>query len=327
MFRFKTTLGAIALTLTLVLTTANNAYSQEDTLKISDNPEYYVITGKEDVRIADEIMAELSKMPESSTTNEMMVAAAKRLLGTPYVAGTLETGDSETLRVYLTKTDCILFVETCMNLALTVKKYGSDYSFEKFANLVRESRYRNGVVRNYSDRIHYTTEWIRQGEARGILTDETKNFGGVVYNHPIFYMSKNFKSYKHLKDADAQRDDCCGLHNNSNARKSSQEMAALNLQVIKESENALNAVPFYYIPGSGIKKMEKKMKSGDVLGYMSGTPGLDIAHVAMVYVEKGKVGFIHASMAEMKVVIDELPIDKYVASRKSLTGIKVMRVR
>ena len=34
-------------------------------------------------------------------------------------------------RVYLSKTDCIIFVETCMNLALTVKKYGKEADFEK----------------------------------------------------------------------------------------------------------------------------------------------------------------------------------------------------
>ncbi len=327
MFRLKAALSATVSILALLLSTAGPVYSQEDTIKISSNPDYYVITGKEDVRIANKIMAELSKMPESSSANDLMVAAAKSLLGTPYVAGTLETGDSEALRVYLTKTDCILFVETCMNLALTVKKYGSGYSFEKFADMVRQSRYRDGVVRNYSDRIHYTTEWIRQGEDRGILTDETKNFGGVIYNHPIFYMSRNFKSYKHLKDADAPREDCCGLQGSSNAVKSAREMAALDLQVISDTEEKLNSEPFYYIPGKNIGGMAKKIRSGDIIGYMSGTPGLDIAHVAMAYVEGGKVGFIHASMAEMKVVIDKLSIEKYVASRKSLTGIKVMRVK
>lgn len=334
MFRVSKAATVAVFALLICVVNVNFANSQEIksennreiTLDLPGGEGYSVVTGEEDVKIAERIMGELLAM-RGAATGDIMVAAAKKLLGTPYVAGTLETGDDEVLRVYLTKTDCILFVETCMNLALTVKMYGEEYSFVKFADLVRRSRYREGVVRNYSDRIHYTTEWIRQGETLGILTDESKNFGGVVLDHPIFYMSKNFKLYKHLKDADAPKDDCCGLDASSNARKSAQEMAALDLQVIRETEERLNSVPFYYIPQGSIRKAGGKIRSGDIIGYMSATAGLDIAHVAMAYVENGKVGFIHASMADMKVVVDKMSVDEYVSSRKSLTGIKVMRVK
>ena len=90
-------------------------------------------------------------------TADLMVYAGRYLLGTPYVASTLEGGTKEELRIYLTKTDCILFVETCLNLALTKMQGHSD--FDALAENLRQSRYRDGKVSCYADRIHYTTEW------------------------------------------------------------------------------------------------------------------------------------------------------------------------
>ena len=73
---------------------------------------------------------------------------------------------------------------------------------------------------------------------------------------------------------------------------------------------------------------EKSIKSGDIIGYMSTTNGLDIAHVAIAYWRKdGKLGFIHASMGKMKVVIDEKTIAEYANASKHINGIKVIRVK
>ena len=239
-------------------------------------------------------------------TSELMVYAARYLLGTPYVASTLEGGTKEELRVYLTKTDCILFVETCLNLALTKMQGHSD--FDALAENLRQSRYRGGVVSCYADRIHYTTEWIRLKEKKGILKDITLDLGGIKTEKKIFYMSRNYKSYKHLKDADTD------------------PAAARNRDIIAGVEEELNQSPQTYIPAARIREIEGQIRSGDIICYMSGVEGLDIAHVAIAYVHDGKVGFIHASQADGKVEIDPLTIADYVKSRKNCPGIKVVRV-
>lgn len=262
-----------------------------------------VITGKEDIKIAETIMRELLPLKESSTTQRLMIAAAKKLLDTPYVAGTLDEGDKEYLRIYLTKTDCILFVETCLNLALTIKTYGEKADFQKFANLIRLSRYRKGCVVNYSDRVHYTTEWIRSLEKRGLAKDITIECGGVRLYHPINYMSSHPQNYKQL----------------------SRNCVAVGQ--IKEIEAGLNSKPFYYIPTRSITDMEDKISSGNIIAYRSAVSGLDIAHVALALVEDGEVKFIHASMAEKKVVIDKKPIAEYVKGRKNLTGLSIVEVK
>ena len=283
---------------------------------------------RSDTVLANKILNELAPLSTFKKKQELMIIVAKRLLDTPYFAGTLEGGEKEELRVFLHKTDCILFVETCLNLAQASKEYGRGADFLSFANLVRESRYRNGVVENYSDRIHYTTEWIRQNEGRGLIKDITEELGGVEYNHPIFFMTKNFERYEQLKQKllyERLLADCIKSGVDTSGVVLEGQKSYQNYKKIKEVEEQLNAKPFYYIPQEDIPSIEHKIKSGDIICFMSGVEGLDIAHVALAYVQRGKVGFIHASMGAMKVVIDSKSIYEYVKSSKSITGIKVVR--
>jgi len=286
-----------------------------------------------DIQLAEKVMSSLAPS-RSLPTGQLMIMAGQQLLGQPYVAGTLDEGDEEQVRVYLTKTDCIIFVETCMNLAYAVKVYGDKANFDELADLVRLSRYRDGAVNYYSDRVHYTTEWIRQGEKRGIMEDLTLKLGGEIYDHPISYMSKHYKSYAHLKNSDTD------------------SRQAYDLLKISEIEEELNKEPYSYIPDKKIASIAGGIQTGDIIGYMSMTQGLDIAHVVMAYVhypdgtviygpqdapevKAGSsqhggdpvVGFMHASMGQMKVIIDPKTIADYACDSKSINGIKVVRVK
>ena len=238
---------------------------------------------------------------------ELMVMAAKQLLGTEYVAGTLEEDpDNEQLRLYLTKTDCILFVETCLNLARTVVQVGDkEPSFDGFAANVARTRYRKEPPYTYGDRIHYTTEWIRRQEGR--LDDITLELGGRIYDHPINFMSSHPGSYRQLAGAD------------------SIPQAALDLKLITEVEEELNEMPMTCIPKEKVAEAASDIRSGDIICFVSSVEGLDIAHVALAYVEGDRVGFIHASQKDGKVEIDGKTIAEYVAPRSNLSGIKVVR--
>lgn len=273
----------------------------------------YLTTGA-DRAVAEEVMRSLheaSAVAESSgrslSTADLMVMAAESLLGTPYVAGTLDEDPiREDLRIYLTKTDCIIFVETCLNLARSVKECGDVPSFDRFAANVAATRYRvKGPPYSYGDRIHYTTEWLRRQE--GSLRDITLDLGGEVNNHPIFFMTRNHKLYKQLSDA-------------ANIPR-----AALDLKKIGEAEEELNKVPMTHIPRAKVAAAEDGIESGDIICFVSKVDGLDIAHVAIAYIKEGRRGFIHASQADGKVEIDSRTVSEYVASRSNLTGIKVIR--
>ena len=80
-----------------------------------------------------------------------------------------------------------------------------------------------------------------------------------------------------------------------------------------------------YIPKAKVAGIEDKIKTGDIICFVSAVEGLDIAHVAIAYVKDGKVGFIHASQAAGKVIIDPKSIAGYISSRTNLAGIKVVR--
>ena len=254
--------------------------------------------------MSDSLAAARSEGKDVSTA-DLMVLAAKSMLGTKYVAGTLDEDPlKEELKVYLTRTDCIIFVETCLNLARTVKE-GKASSFDALAANVARTRYRCRPPYTYGDRIHYTTEWIRRQQ--GSLEDLTLDLGGEVYDHPIDFMSTHTKSYKQLANAD------------------NIPRAALDLKKIEETEAALNKEPMTYIPKQKVAAAASGIKTGDIICYVSNVKGLDIAHVAIAYVDNGRVGFIHASQADGKVEIDKQTIAEYVGSRSHLSGIKVVR--
>lgn len=238
----------------------------------------------------------------SKSVPELMIIAARQMLGTDYVAGTLEQVP-ERLSVSLTQTDCILFVESCLAMALNAKKGLSDP--DSLCATIQSFRYRNGKVDGYASRIHYTSEWIRQGEARGIFREITDVLSGDNLSGQRFsYMSEHTDAYKQLKDNPAEVARIAGM------------------------EESLNRFTDYFvIPKEGVKRIEHLLKDGDILGFNTSVKGLDIAHVALVFhKDNGEVGFIHASYADGKVVVDQKSIADYVMARKSNNGIRIVRV-
>ena len=254
------------------------------------------VTTSDDFTLAETMLGVLKTFPAEGP-GEQMVRAAKALLGQPYVAGTLEELPEEKLCVYLTRTDCILFVETCLGLVRAARQNGN---FETLANELLQSRYRGGVCTRYEDRLHYTTEWARQGVARGVLEDMTEALGGVRYDHPVHYMSMHPDAYPRMTDVEA----------------------------IKAVEDSINAVPSTYIPKNRLKEALKGIRNGDIILFTTTVDGLDVSHCAIAKVDAGEpVRFIHASTGAMKVILEPRTLEEYVTGRKAVTGIQVYRVR
>ena len=252
------------------------------------------LTTPADSLLAEQVLGML-KTHADEPVADLMVRAGEALDGKPYVAGTLEESPREQLAVFLTRTDCILFVETCLALARTAKNGGG---FPELAEELRQSRYRDGKVEAYADRLHYTTEWTRQGIRRGTLQDRTAALGGIPYDHPIRYMSTHPDAYARMDDVGA----------------------------IRAVEDALNAEPILYIPKEQVAAALPGIRSGDILCFVSSLQGLDILHVAMAVVDAdGTVRFRHASTSAMKVLLDPKPLARYLEGRKNIAGIQVYR--
>ena len=253
------------------------------------------VTTPEDRALAEQVLADLQAHP-GEEPGAQMVRAAKDLLGQPYVAGTLEELPEEKLCIYLTRTDCILFVETCLGLVRAARQEGD---FEAFASELLQSRYRDGVCTRYEDRLHYTTEWARQGEKRGTVENISGSLGGVALDHPVHYMSTHPDAYARMTDVAA----------------------------IASIEDRINAETSTYIPKSALKGALGGIRNGDILLFTTTVDGLDVSHCAIAKVEAGKpVRFIHASTGAMKVILEPRTLEEYVMGRKAVTGIQVYRV-
>lgn len=232
--------------------------------------------------------------------SELVIKVAKHFLGTPYVAGTLEI-EPERLTVNTRETDCILFVEMCLAMSLTAKD--AEPTFEKYVDNLRRLRYRNGKVDGYASRLHYTSEWIIQGETRGIFHEVSRQCGGSVLDQKFNFMSNHPASYKQLKD-------------NPKA-----------VAKIRIAEQNLETWDYWYIPKADLPRCIQNIKTGDIIGFNSSTPGLDIAHVAYAYWEGDTLTFIHASMSDKKVVINKTPLVEYTNGIKGHNGLRVVRLR
>ena len=232
--------------------------------------------------------------------SELVIKVAKHFLGTPYVAGTLEI-EPERLTINTRETDCILFVEMCLAMSLTAKE--AEPTFEKYVDNLRQLRYRNGKVDGYASRLHYTSEWIIQGETRGIFQEVSRQCGGSVLDQKFNFMSTHPASYKQLKD-------------NPKA-----------VAKIRIAEQNLETWDYWYIPKADLPECIKNIKTGDIIGFNSSTPGLDIAHVAYAYWEGDTLTFIHASYTDKKVVINKTPLVPYTNGIKGHNGLRVIRLK
>ena len=275
-------------------------------LPLAASAQDYVSTA-DDIALARIVMQDLASAPQE-TPGAQMVRAAKHLLGQPYEAGTQE-GREERLRIYLTRTDCILFAETCLGLVRTVQRCGAQATFEDLAQTLQGTRYRDGVVDGYASRLHYTTECIRQGGRTGAFEDISEALGGVRDTRRIDFMSTHPDSYAPLKGESQYAKDNRGR--------------------IREMETRVSALPRFYIPKERLADVSDRIQDGDILCFATSVDGLDYSHVVIAYCEKpgAPLGFIHASTSAKKVVVEPRTLAEYLRANSRILGISVLRVR
>src|SRR5918999_606830 len=97
--------------------------------------------------------------------------------GSPYRPYTLEaylkaggTPLQEPLTLSLTEFDCVTLVEACLAVARLADDRVAP-SWERFGSEVERMRYRGGERRGYTPRLHYFSEWLSDGEQRGLVQD------------------------------------------------------------------------------------------------------------------------------------------------------------
>ncbi len=230
---------------------------------------------------------------------ECMGKIGQLLVGTEYVAGSLEGEGPEVCRVNLTGLDCVTFFENVLCLARILKK--GKTAFDDFLAEVTFTRYRGGRLTDYTSRLHYTSDWIDDNVKKSVVRNITEEIGGEEFSVQVSFMSKNPEYYPAL------------------AANSS------FIQVIAEQEQAINRRKHWFIPQKRIKKALKHLQTGDIIALATRKKGLDYGHTGLILCDqRGKVRLLHASAKEKKVFWDK-ELDRYVRSVDAHTGITVAR--
>lgn len=228
--------------------------------------------------------------------------------GTPYEAQTLEAyirsgGDpagEEPLTISLTRFDCVTLVEACLGLARVA---GADAAptWESFGREVERMRYRGGERLGYASRLHYFSEWIADGESRGLVRDLGAELGAEEDTRPLRFMTEHRDSYPALAHDGVFR-----------------EIGAL--------ERRLDARHRLVVPTSRIPEVEDRIETGDVLAFATSIPGLDVTHAAFAYRDAaGVLRVLHAPLSGGVVEVTRAPLPEYVAAIRRSTGILVAR--
>lgn len=228
----------------------------------------------------------------SLSVSDLTVEVALLMLDTPYVAGTLEV-EPEALVVRYDATDCILFAETCLATALTLKGVNlavagcctDTPSYSLLCGNLRMLRYRDGVV-GYATREHYTSDWLRNAAALGVLKEYSGEVGKPK-EQKFSFMSTHPGSYRQLSE--------------------NPEL----VEEIRAVEESLEKSEYHWVPADMLEGAAEYVRSGDIVCFVTKVEGLDVSHVAVAYEKDGRKCFIHASSAAGKVILDGRSIAEY----------------
>ena len=227
---------------------------------------------------------------------------AKKMLGVPYVAGTLDGNEEEQLVVHVDQLDCTTFVETVLALCIADKRDAR--SFDGFKKALTDVRYRDGVLDGYASRLHYFSDWIRNNEQMGFVKECTSETSCAQPQELwLNFMTTHVDSYQPMKKNPAL------------------------VEVMAAQEKNWQGTIVSYIPKEklNLPPEELKIKDGDILAMVTNIKGLDIVHVGFAFWKDNHLHLLHASSSAKKVIED--PKTQYESSKNTKAHIGVRAIR
>ena len=230
---------------------------------------------------------------------------ARKFIGVPYVAHTLDREQEERLVINTRELDCTTFVETVLSLALCSQR--GETSFADYCNQLRQIRYRKGKVA-YTSRLHYFTEWIEDNAESGYVRKIESD------NHP-------FTSVQRLNV------------NYMSRHRSAYPMLMSHPQWWKEivaTENGLTGRKYRYIPKQAVADtplMRSTIHDGDIIAVLTSKAGLDTSHIGIAVWQDDGLHLLNASQIHRKVVLEPMLFSDYMKKHPSQTGIRVCRMQ
>lgn len=244
---------------------------------------------------------------KSLPIGERTAAAGRALVGTRYKHFTLEIDNRvESPSVNFQGMDCWTFFEISLAFARMLNEPEENWRPTTMLHYIEQDRYRGGeCTGEYLSRLHYLEDWLYDNNRRGLVVDLTRELGGRSVPHSAREMSIGWRHYRYLAANKSLRGPLARMEANVSSR------------------------PLYEIPKNRVAKIEKNLRSGDIIGIVSRDRGglRSTSHVGLcLKTSDGVAHFMHASSPSNagKVVVDS-SISKYLYRYGSDTGILVAR--
>lgn len=255
-----------------------------------------------DSLFVDSIIDSASRIDFKSDADKVMFFA-RSMIGIPYRGGTLDVNENESLVVRTDSVDCTTYVETILAMYLASKAEDDEYS--DFKKALTRIRYRDGVIKGYSSRLHYFSDWVTDNEKKGILYEVTSRSNHSQRHFSINYMTKHSGLYRRLKEDSLSVNEMLCVEE----KWKNYDMSYIPKELLKEHHNNIDIC------------------NGDILALTTNIDGLDVLHLGFAVWVDGNIHLLHASSLYGRVVLDPMSLYEYLKDRKKHTGIRVIRVK
>ena len=230
---------------------------------------------------------------------------ARKFLGRPYVAATLEVADPEQVVVNLQGLDCATLVETSQALAMTRREGKTDVA--SYTRNLEKIRYFDGKNRGYTSRLHYLSFWMadltKRKVAKEVLLPQTLTQPLEIR---LNYMSTHADAYPFLKNHPER------------------------VSEIAQLERKYSGKVGRFLPKSnaGLSRQQLgAIQDGDIITVVTQKAGLDYSHQGIAFWgNDGKLHMLHASSERKRVIADERTLEDYLKRISHARGIRVFRI-
>lgn len=257
-------------------------------------------------RISELLVEGMRSLPADASPGDRADFFARRFIGTPYGAHTLEApvGQDEALVVNLDSLDCTTFVETVAALAATLGEGRS--SWRDYLYNLRRIRYRGGELDGYPSRLHYIADWAVDNIHKGILRDAT------------LLMPRNSWMVRSIDFMTAHRDSYPALADSA------------TFQRMRRIEFGYRNHRFPYLRTGDLtdRKLLAAIQPGDIVAFVSTLKDLDVTHMGIIVRgDDGSLRVLHASSTGGKVMISEQKLSDFMKRNRQWSGIRLFRLR
>ena len=277
-----------------------------DTFSITAAPQYTRYDSLRAVALLEDVKDKKTSGELPMRGGATVVYIARKLIGVPYVAHTLEINDRERLVVNLRQLDCTTYLETVVALTLCVTQ--EEYTFEAFCHNLCRIRYMKDSTPQYITRLHYFTTWIEQNTLKGIcqeVNEPSPPFTGEQ-KVAVNYMTTHVDKYRML-----------AAH--------PEDTAAIRQQEVDITGNTYAFIPQEQLNNDAL--LRQTIHDGDIIAIITTKDGLDTQHVGIAVWHSDGLHLLNASSIHHKVVEEKMTLQQYLMRHPSMPGIRVVRLR